>query len=42
MIPRNVKLAEAPSFGEPITKYDPRSTGASAYKELAKEMIARG
>ena len=42
VIPRNVKLAEAPSFGEPITKYDPRSTGASAYKELAKEMIARG
>ncbi len=42
VIPRNVKLAEAPSFGEPITKYDPRSAGAGAYKELAKEMIARG
>ena len=38
-IPRNVRLAEAPSYGKPITHYDPRSRGAEAYIELAKEVI---
>ena len=38
IIPRNVKLSEAPSFGEPIGMYDPVSSGASAYKKLAKEL----
>lgn len=41
-IPRSVKLSEAPSFGQPITQYDPRGRGALSYIELAKEVIARG
>jgi chromosome partitioning protein len=41
IIPRNVRLSEAPSFGEPIITYDPSSRGAKAYKELAKEVIER-
>jgi len=40
IIPRNVKLAEAPSHGLPISVYDSRSAGAEAYKELAAEVIA--
>ena len=40
-IPRNVRLGEAPSHGEPINIYDPRSTGAMAYEALAKEVIRR-
>jgi chromosome partitioning protein len=40
-IPRNVKLSEAPSFGQSVLAYDPRSRGAEAYRELAKEVIAR-
>lgn len=39
VIPRNVRLAEAPSFGLPIALYDPKSTGAEAYKELAEEFL---
>jgi chromosome partitioning protein len=39
-IPRNVRLAEAPSYGKPITLYDPHSKGAEAYFHLAKEIIA--
>lgn len=39
MIPRNVRLAEAPSFGLSIVDYDPKSKGAEAYMELAKEII---
>ncbi len=39
MIPRNIRLAEAPSFGRPITVYDPKSSGAEAYRELAKEVV---
>ena len=40
-IPRNVRLGEAPSHGEPIHVYDPKSSGARAYKALAKEVISR-
>ncbi|MBI3894497.1 MAG: ParA family protein, partial [Acidobacteria bacterium] len=40
-IPRNVRLAEAPSYGQPILLYDVRSRGAEAYIRLAKEMMAR-
>ena len=40
-IPRNVRLGEAPSHGEPIHIYDPKSTGAMAYQMLAKEVLAR-
>ena len=42
MIPRTVKLSEAPSFGQPINEYDPTGKGAQAYGELAKEVIKRG
>ncbi len=40
VIPRNVRLAEAPSFGKPIFSYDPRSRGAESYAQLAKEIIS--
>jgi len=40
MIPRNVRLAEAPSFGKPIISYDAHSKGAEGYTHLAKEVIA--
>jgi len=40
IIPRSVRLAEAPSFGKPILAYDPRSRGAEAYIQLAKEIMA--
>ncbi|HQD41935.1 MAG TPA: AAA family ATPase, partial [Bacillota bacterium] len=39
IIPRNVRLAEAPSYGVPILMYDPKSKGAEAYEELADEFI---
>ncbi|TDX51777.1 ParA family protein [Orenia marismortui] len=42
VIPRNVRLSEAPSFGEPINIYNKSSRGAKAYLELAKEVIERG
>lgn len=42
IVPRNVRLSEAPSHGQPIITYDPRSRGAEAYQELAKEVIAIG
>jgi len=42
VIPRNVRLAEAPSFGKPIALYDPRSRGAVSYSELAKEILNHG
>ncbi len=41
IIPRNVRLAEAPSHGLPINLYDPRSTGAEAYHQLAEEVMNR-
>ena len=39
VIPRNVRLAEAPSYGMPINKYDPKSAGAESYAALAEEVI---
>lgn len=41
LIPRSVRLSEAPSFGQPVTLFDPSGRGASAYQELAKEVISR-
>lgn len=42
IIPRNVRLSEAPSHGKPVLTYDPKSKGAEVYLELAKEVIASG
>jgi chromosome partitioning protein len=41
VIPRSVRLSEAPSFGQPITLFDPSGRGSEAYRRLAKEVIAR-
>ncbi len=41
IIPRNIKLSEAPSFGKPISTYDERSAGAVAYQKLAEELLQR-
>ncbi|MCC7495534.1 MAG: ParA family protein [Fimbriimonadaceae bacterium] len=41
IVPRNVKLGEAPSFGEPITTYAPDSPGSVAYREMARELLHR-
>jgi chromosome partitioning protein len=42
VIPRNIRVGEAPSFGLPVIHHDPHSAGAGAYFELAKEVAARG
>ena len=42
VIPRNVRVGEAPSFGRPVTHHDPHCAGADAYFELAKEVAQRG
>lgn len=42
IIPRNVRLGEAPSYGKPIITYDPKSRGAEVYLDLAKEVMANG
>lgn len=42
IIPRNIRLAEAPSHGKPINLYDPRSTGAESYMLLAEEVASKG
>jgi len=42
MIPRNIRLSEAPSYGQPITTFDPSSRGAVAYRELAREVSGDG
>jgi len=42
LIPRNIRLAEAPSYGMPINAYDPKSAGAEAYMQLAEEVISGG
>ncbi len=41
VIPRNVRLSEAPSYGMPITMYDPRSKGAKSYEKLVKELLKK-
>ena len=41
LIPRNVRLSEAPSFGLPVNKHDPHCVGTAAYRSLAKEFITR-
>ena len=41
IIPRNIRLAEAPSYGTPINQYDPRSAGAESYMKLAEEVIEK-
>ena len=42
IVPRNIRLSEAPSHGLPISKYDPACSGAKAYKSLANEVLERG
>jgi chromosome partitioning protein len=42
IIPRNVRLSEAPSHGLPISLYDPQCSGARSYQALAREVIKRG
>jgi chromosome partitioning protein len=42
VIPRNIRLGEAPSFGVPATRHDPTCVGSRAYAELAREVTARG
>jgi chromosome partitioning protein len=41
IVPRNVRLSEAPSYGRSILEYDPSSRGAEAYQALAGEVVAR-
>jgi chromosome partitioning protein len=41
VIPRNVRVSEAPSFGVPVTRHAPQSAGSAAYLRLAKEVAAR-
>ena len=41
IIPRNIRLAEAPSYGTPINQYDPKSAGAESYMRLAEEVIVK-
>ena len=41
VIPRNVRLSEAPSFGMPISLYDPKSKGAKCYDKLVKEILKK-
>jgi len=42
LIPRSVRISEAPSFGQPVTVYDSSGKGAKAYRDLAKEVVLRG
>jgi chromosome partitioning protein len=42
IVPRNVRVSEAPSYGKPVVLYDKKSKGAIAYKKLAQEVISNG
>ena len=42
IIPRNIRLSEAPSFGKPVVVYDPKCRGAEVYRDLAKEVMESG
>jgi chromosome partitioning protein len=42
VIPRNIRIGEAPSFGLPVTRHDPRCSGSIAYFNLAREVVAAG
>jgi chromosome partitioning protein len=42
VIPRSIRVAEAPSYGEPVTSHDPNSPGSNAYKALAEELVELG
>jgi chromosome partitioning protein len=42
VIPRNVRISEAPSYGRPVIHHDPHCAGTDAYFELAKEVVGRG
>ena len=42
VIPRNVRISEAPSYGRPVIHHDPHCAGSDAYFDLAKEVTARG
>lgn len=42
VVPRNVRVSEAPSYGKPVVLYDVKSKGAIAYKKLAREVISNG
>jgi chromosome partitioning protein len=42
VIPRSVRVAEAPSYGLPVTEHSPNSRGAEAYRALAGELVERG
>jgi chromosome partitioning protein len=42
VIPRNVRLSEAPSYGKPVLLYDARSAGSVSYQEVAREILAQG
>ena len=41
VIPRNVRVSEAPSYAMPVLSYDPQSKGSEAYKALARELLSR-
>ena len=41
LIPRNVRISEAPSHGRPVTQYDPLCKGSLAYRQLAEEIMSR-
>jgi len=41
IVPRNIRLSEAPSHGKPVVVYDPRSRGAEVYRDLAREVLQR-
>jgi chromosome partitioning protein len=42
VVPRSIRVAEAPSYGVPVSQHDPKSTGSKAYRALAEEVVALG